>query len=293
MYVSALLFTYSVATVIAGAKKDIAYLTKFGQPLHSFQHLRGETYDYQIQQPSRHLEDLSKYLQVSPCLAPNADNDTLIRSTLRHPDLQPNNAFVSDELEITGQIDWQHSAVLPPSLQCGIPNSLQNYSDSVSELLILPTIPPNFDELSEKEQLEQVMLLRKRQLHFSHIAATENLNPTHCSALAQDFDVLKRILFERSSDPREGDNVTLKVNLVELTKRWSNLDTVGVGENGNASPPPCPIFFTEEEVSERLRLHAEQVDADSFRNLGMLWVLDSRGECSSNGTTKQRNSTLS
>jgi hypothetical protein len=35
------------ATFEAGAKKEIEYLTKFGQPLHPFQRLRREIYDYQ------------------------------------------------------------------------------------------------------------------------------------------------------------------------------------------------------------------------------------------------------
>ena len=37
----------------------------------------------------------------------------LNRLTLRHPDLNPNNIFISEEADIMGLIDWQHSKILP------------------------------------------------------------------------------------------------------------------------------------------------------------------------------------
>ncbi|KAF1932981.1 uncharacterized protein M421DRAFT_399461 [Didymella exigua CBS 183.55] len=65
---------------------------------------------------------LDKYLQAVPYMILNGD-PTITCPTLRHPDLQPNNVFVLDDLSITGLIDWQHCALLPLFLQCGIPNS--------------------------------------------------------------------------------------------------------------------------------------------------------------------------
>ncbi|RDL40526.1 uncharacterized protein BP5553_00505 [Venustampulla echinocandica] len=147
------------AALTAGAKKEIAYLKKFGRPLQPFQLLRWEIYDYQKQSHLEHIDGLEKYLEIAPQLIPN-DNDALARPTIRHPDLQPNNVFVSDDLEITGLIDWQQCAVLPLFLQCGIPNSPQNCGDSVSESLKTPELPHNFDYLDEREQFEQAKLLR-------------------------------------------------------------------------------------------------------------------------------------
>jgi hypothetical protein len=103
------------------------------------------------------------YLRIAPDLVPKHDDD-LTRPSIRHPDLQPNNVFVSQDLEITGLIDWQHYAVLPLFLQAGIPSSLQNYGDAVSESLEDPRLPADFDEQDEAEQLKQVLVLRKRQL---------------------------------------------------------------------------------------------------------------------------------
>jgi hypothetical protein len=147
-----------VAILEAGAKKEIAYLNKFGRLLHPFDRLYREIYGYQKQSLSEHLDSLSKYLRIVPYLIPDGNN-TLIRPTLRHPDLQPNNVFVSEDLIITGLIDWQHCAILPLFVQNGIPNSLQNYGDSISESLTLPKLPSNSDELSDREQFQNVMLL--------------------------------------------------------------------------------------------------------------------------------------
>ncbi|KAF2877511.1 hypothetical protein BDV95DRAFT_625375 [Massariosphaeria phaeospora] len=226
----------------AGAKKEMAYLKKLGRPLHPFQRLHREIYDYQKQSLSEHLDSLEKYLRIAPHLVPNG-NDTLTRATLRRPDLQPNNVFVSDELEITGLIDWQHCAILPLFLQCGIPNSLQNYGDSVSESLVTPELPHNFDALGGREQFEQVVRLRRRQLHYFYVSTTAKLNPTHYDALTNDFSTLRR------------DSVTLKADLIHLTKNWTNIVTSGPS-------PSCPINFSEEEVSECLCLNTAQVEAD-------------------------------
>jgi hypothetical protein len=69
------------------------------------------------------MEYLKKYLQIAPDLVPKHD-DNMTRPSIRHPDLQSNNVFVSQNLEITGLIDWQHCAIFPLFLQAGIPGSL-------------------------------------------------------------------------------------------------------------------------------------------------------------------------
>jgi hypothetical protein len=180
---------------------------------------------------------------------------------MRHPDLQPNNVFVSDGLEITGLIDWQNCTILPLFLQCGIPNSLQNCGDSVSECLSLPELPGNFDELDEREQFRQVELLRKRQLHYYYVKMTAELNLTHYNALTYDLSILRRKLFHHASDPWEGDNVTLKADLIQVTKNWSKIARSKVSVNGDETPP-CPIAFLEDEISDCLRLNSAQVEAD-------------------------------
>lgn len=163
--------------------------------------------------------------------------------------------FVSGDLEITGLIDWQHCAILPLFLQCGIPNSLQNYGDSISESLTVPKLPPHFDKLSEIKQFEQALLLGRRQFHYFYVAMCAKTNPMHYDALASDFGTFRRKLYDHASYPWEDDNVTLKADLVRLMKSWSDI------ASGEAAVP-CPILFSQEEVKECERLHAAQIEAD-------------------------------
>ncbi|KZF23037.1 kinase-like protein [Xylona heveae TC161] len=248
------------AAITAGAKKEIAYLEKFGRPLQPFQRLRREIYNYQPQSHLEHIANLNKYLQVAPYLVPE-NEPALTRPTIRHPDLQPSNIFVSDELEITGLIDWQGCTVLPLFLQCGIPNSIQNYGDDVSESLKFPVLPDNFNELEEKERLEQLELLRRRQLHYFYFALTSKINPLHYNALSADLSILRRKAFHHASEPWEGDNVTLKADLVHVAKSWSRFVNSAPSKTGDAMLP-CPIAYSEEEISECLRLDAAKTEAD-------------------------------
>lgn len=197
--------------------------------------------------------NLEKYLQIASHLIPR-DCPALQRPVIRHPDLQPNNIFVSSELEISGLIDWQHSTVLPSFLQCGIPQSLQNYGDEISKSLQVPTLPEDFNELEEIHQVQHAELFRKRQLHYLYVKLTAEKNPEHYNALTYHFSTLRRQVFHRASDPWEGDDMTLKADLVTLSRNWGEL-------TGDARIP-CPIFFSRDESSECLRLARQQSDAD-------------------------------
>lgn len=190
-----------------------------------------------------------------------ASDSTLTRPTLRHPDLQPNNIFVSEKLDITGLIDWQHCAILPLFLQCGIPNSLQNHGDSVSESLTLPELPPGFDDLSDDEQFQEVLLLRRRQLHYFYVATTAELSPEHYNAMNSNGNTLRRKLFEHAGYPWEGDNVALKADLIQLTQVWADFATTNSSPDDTAEVP-CPITFSEIEEKECLRLHAAHIESD-------------------------------
>lgn len=254
--------TDSAAVLAAGAKKEMSYLTKYGRLVYPFQRLHRELYNHQKVSPSEHVKSLVKYLQAVPQIIPN-DNAALTRPTLRHPDLQPNNVFVSDDLSITGLIDWQHCTILPLFLQCGIPNSLQNYGDDISEALTTPELPKKFDQLSEEKQFEQVLLLRRRQLHYFYVAATAKSNPVHYEALTYDFSTLRRKVYDHASSPWEGDNVSLKADLINLQKNWSSITASDLSITHEAKPA-CPITFSEAEVEDCLRLNAAQIEADEL-----------------------------
>ncbi|KAJ5928217.1 hypothetical protein N7466_007173 [Penicillium verhagenii] len=224
------------SALTAGAKKEIA-----------------EAYDYKPQSHREHITTLENYLQIAPHLIPHKVPE-LHRPVIRHPDLQPNNIFVSDDLEICGLIDWQHSTVLPLFLQCGIPKSLQNYGDAISESLQTPSLPDNFDELEEMEQYRQADIYRRRQLHHVYFELTSKMNSEHYEALTDYLNTVRRRLFYHASEPWEGDNVTLKADLVTLSKKWRELDC--------EKTAPCPLQYSDEESLECLRMEQEQSEAD-------------------------------
>ena len=239
------------AVLGAGAQKELLYIQKYGQPLHPFRHFYREIYDYDQQSPNEFGLLLKQYLQICPHLVPT-NSPSLCRPVIRHPDLQPNNIFVDEAGEITGLIDWQHCSILPAFLQCGIPNHFQNYDDTAHDPTDAPALPDNFDQLEEEQQAEQLDLLRRRQLHYFYVKETARRNPLHWKAMTQNFSMLKRKLYHHATEPWEGDNVTLKADLIHLTQNWQDI----------AATSCCPVSFAEAEVAECLQLHDRQAEAD-------------------------------
>lgn len=137
-----------------------------------------ETFNLEKQIPSVHLDSLEKYLQISSRLVP--DGEALVRPIIRHPDLRPSNILVSDDYEVTSLIDWQYATVLPPFLQSGNPDDLDN-SGTVSspETPRLPNDKSVLDEDSRPKQLEH--------LNHLYLAETSKNNPTHYEALTLPF----------------------------------------------------------------------------------------------------------
>ncbi|KAI6144036.1 hypothetical protein BKA82DRAFT_33673 [Pisolithus tinctorius] len=103
------------AAVVAGARKELAYLKKFGQPLLPFWRERRAGYEYQEQSPSAHIENLNLYLLIASSLVPR--DPALSRFCIRHPDLQQSNVVVSrspgSDCQVVGLLDWQHASILP------------------------------------------------------------------------------------------------------------------------------------------------------------------------------------
>ncbi|KAK7520196.1 kinase subdomain-containing protein [Phyllosticta citriasiana] len=87
-----------------GAKKEIAYLKRFGRLVHPLPRMYREFFDYQKQTPARHLEVLKKYVKITPHLVPH--DKRWARPALRNPNLSVDNVMVSRSLEITGLIGW-------------------------------------------------------------------------------------------------------------------------------------------------------------------------------------------
>lgn len=248
------------AALAAAARKEIAYLERFGRPLLPFQRARREAYNYEEQSPLDHIKNLERYLLMASSLIP--DDPSLRAFCIRHPDLQPSNVTVaispdSGQLDIVGLLDWQHASILPRSLLAGIPDRLQNYDDPASQNLIPPTFPSNANEMEESELMEAVGLHHARLVHFHYVKATEELNKLHHEGLSDPTSAFIRRFFYQAGAPWEGETHDLKALLVEATEEWGKLARAGV---------PCPVEFEPDDVietkafSERLQLSDENFE---------------------------------
>jgi hypothetical protein len=240
----------------AGAVKELTWLKLHGHPRLPFDISHRGIYDYQKVSPADHAVNIERYLQIAPHLIPR-DDEFLLRPTLRHPDFQPRNIFVADDFSITSIIDWQHCSVLPLILQAGVPDYFQNFGDDESLRLKMPHLPESFDAMNDADQAEALEQYRRRHLHYYYFVATYKFNKPHYDALLTDSALPKQKLQQYASIPWEGDNISLKAQLIRAVKNWPVLTA---REDG--SVPACPIQFSDEEIEECLRMEEEKNHID-------------------------------
>ncbi|KAL8766864.1 MAG: hypothetical protein Q9209_006460 [Squamulea sp. 1 TL-2023] len=251
----------------AVGKRELAWASQFAQPRYPSEGILREFFNFEKVPPDDHINALNDYLRISDHLVPSEAR--LNRFILRHPDLQPNNLFVSDSMDLLGVIDWQHSSILPIFLHCGLPNDFQNYGDKDSIQLKTPQLPQNFSELSAEEQEAATDLLRRRELHFLYNGFTYELNKDHSDALSDPYGLLRKRLFHRAATPWNGNSVYLKADIIQVIKLWKKI-TASQDENA----ADCPIHYSEAEAKECFRLLSElqeaAADLDKAReHLGM------------------------
>ncbi|GLA27970.1 phosphotransferase family protein [Aspergillus phoenicis ATCC 13157] len=229
------------------ALKELAWLRTYGRSRFPFEREYRESMDYQLSDPSEHIESLESYLKIAPALLPSNE---FLQPVLRHPDLQPNNIFVSDDLDIVGLIDWQHAAVLPLFLAAGIPKFFQNYDDPESLYFRSPS-SPELSELDEEEKADALHDFRRRHTHFFYLAFTQRFNQPHFRAMDQTTNMLTRRIFSHAGDPWEGNNIPLQADLVLINKSWHEYST-----------GPCPISFSTAKSDSIMHLQSMQEEVD-------------------------------
>ena len=244
------------AALVAAARKELAYLEKFGRPLLPFQRERREAYGYEEQSPSDHIKNLGRYLLIASSLVPK--NPAICHFRIRHPDPQPGNVIVStssdsNQLKIVGLLDWQHASILPPFLLAGIPGRLQNYDDPVSQALTPPSLPADMGEQDQSKQRHTIGLYRRRLVHFHYVKNTEEYNKLHHDVLSDPVSMFICRLFDQAGAPWEGETHALKTTLIEATEIWGRLTGEGV---------PCPVAFEPEDLRKTKELSAELQVAD-------------------------------
>ena len=156
-------------------RRESAWLKSNGKPSIPREPFYRELYGHQEVDPNQHLRSLSEYLSIACYLIP--DDGEMTRPTLRHPDLSPNNLFISEIGQITGIIDWQHCVALPLFLQANIPCYFQNWGDESSETFQPPKLPEDFSRLSSTDQETEMDIYRRRQLHYFYLGFTNKKNP--------------------------------------------------------------------------------------------------------------------
>ncbi|KAF2118671.1 kinase-like domain-containing protein [Lophiotrema nucula] len=241
----------------APAEKELAWIRAHGQPRLPFERAYRETFDYQRQNPEEHTKSLMDYIRLAPHLVPTDTNLNL--PVLRHPDLQPNNIFVSEDFTITGLIDWQHSLVLPTFLAAGMPKSFQNYNDEESISFVPPQLPNDFDSMGDEDRVRVQEQYRRRHVHFFYLGFTQRMNDRHWHALEHESGLLKRRLFNDAGSPWEGLNTPLQMDLVRVLENWSNI----ASPNSDGTVPACPVVFTEQEAQRRAALDESLRETDS------------------------------
>lgn len=127
-------YTTHKEALTRGAEKELVYLQQFGRPLLPLHRIRRETYKYEPQKPSDHIQNLKKYHLIAPSLVANASPSSDF--CIRHPHLRPSHILVSHSPDsnskswvVNSIIEWQHTAIHPLSLHAGIAQALQNYND--------------------------------------------------------------------------------------------------------------------------------------------------------------------
>ena len=194
--------------------------------------------------------NLERYLGITPWLAPS--DSALNRFYIRHPDLQPNNIFVSwspgSDCKIVSLFDWQHASILPMFLLAGIPQRLQNHADAVSRSMTPPSRPENLDEMDKAQREREEYRYRCRIVHYHYVMSTMEYNPLHYEAFTDPFYALRGRLFLYAGGPWEGETFDLKVALIEATKKWEELTGRGV---------PCPLEFDAEDLGQTATLDKE------------------------------------
>ncbi|KIX92545.1 uncharacterized protein Z520_11721 [Fonsecaea multimorphosa CBS 102226] len=241
------------------AAKESAWLAAFGRPRLPFERAYRECLNYEKSRPEEHIESLDKYVRLAPYLVPREPR--FHRPILRHPDLQPHNIFVSENLDIVGIIDWQHCSVLPQFLAAGIPKYFQNCRDEASLSFLPPKLPENLAEMDDEERAEALERFRQRHLHFFYLGFTQRFNEAHFEILDRRTDLLTRKTFSHAGEPWQGNNIPLKADIIYITRIWEEI----LNENGysGAAIPLCPVSFTELDVQRTINILLQQEDMDT------------------------------
>ncbi|OBT86550.1 hypothetical protein VE02_04354 [Pseudogymnoascus sp. 03VT05] len=220
--------------------RELEWTRRFGTPLENhFPHntmLDGEI------SPEVYTELLDKYLALSPYLLPKSRGHLLNRPTLRHPDLNPANVFVTDECEVSCIIDWQHTTLLPLLLAAGNPTLFDNPDPTPPKDYAAPSLPENYASMNPDEKSYADELHRRRMLFYLYMIFNGKDNKDHLAAMRTPLIAQRQHLIERAGKQWRGNTVTLQGALMRAIDGWGLLALEGHGG------VECPVSFNAEEA---------------------------------------------
>ncbi|KFX95015.1 hypothetical protein O988_06034 [Pseudogymnoascus sp. VKM F-3808] len=172
--------------------------------------------------PEIHTGLLDKYLALSQYLLPRARGHLLNRPTLRHPDLNPANVFVSEDNFMNA-------------------NPLRQPDPTPPKDYAAPSLPENYASLNPEEKSYADELHRRRMLFYLYMIFNGKDNKDHFSAMRTPVLAQRQHLIERAGMQWTGNTVTLKGALMRVVDGWGFFALEGHGK------VECPISFSAEE----------------------------------------------
>ncbi|KAI9370282.1 kinase-like domain-containing protein [Aspergillus egyptiacus] len=207
------------------ARKEVEWTRRFGKPIElDFPHngvFPG------VKSPADYISLLEKYLVLAPYLLPEDMNHHLNQPTLRHPDLNPNNIFISDSGSISS---------------AGVPRAFENLDPQQPSHLAEPSLPIEYATLFSQEKLEADELHRRRLLSYYYCIFNGHYNKLHLEALRDPILAPRQHLVNRAGRQWNGNLITLKGALTRMVEYWPHLqDTEG---------RQCPVQFARDELDD-------------------------------------------
>ncbi|KAH7381590.1 hypothetical protein BKA66DRAFT_419176, partial [Pyrenochaeta sp. MPI-SDFR-AT-0127] len=120
-----------------------------------------------------------------------------------------------------------------------------------------PRLPENFDSFTESEQEREMEIYRRRQLHYFYLGFTNHNNKPHFHAMGTNDLVVRNRLYDTASRPWEGDNTSLKAELVHASTYWPDIATSVIKR------AEFPAKYSEVEATECLDIDAKQKNVDA------------------------------
>lgn len=234
----------------SAARRELLYLRHHAKPKPRETFLLPTDYDID---PHEHFSLLAQFLQLAPFLVPAERN--FQHPTLRHPDLSlANILLVPGSTKIASIIDWQDAIIFPLFMQAGYP-AFCEHDSSRPQSLEIPTLPEEFNSMSEEEQIEIMTKFRLEEANLYYTAATGIHNSRHMDALRIPHLGVRQYLTRQTAYPWDADMINLRAALVSITNPniWSSI-----------SPLPCPISFSKEEREAAMNESSEWNESEAL-----------------------------